>query len=240
MIRFLRQIRQKLLQENRFSKYLLYAIGEIVLVVIGILIALQINNWNERKNRVHLEKSLLKEIKENLQVDLGDLRFNIKYDSTNRAATTLVLQQLENKIPYTDSLATYYGKMGSNSLLLENTAAYENLKTLGFDLISNKTLRNKISHLYSARYEYLDEISQIYSSFLMSNLQPVLLQNTSTTTADYFQRHPNNYLQLSNNAHFMEALRQDLFFKKISIALNKRTEKEILELIALIDKEIAP
>lgn len=240
MIKFFRRIRQKLLQENRISKYLLYAIGEIVLVVIGILIALQINNWNERKNRVQLEKSLLKEIKENLQVDLGDLRFNIKYDSTNRAATTLVLQQLESKIPYIDSLATYYGKMGSNSLLLENTAAYENLKTLGFDLISNKTLRNKISHLYSARYEYVDEISQIYSSFIMSNLQPVLLQNTSTTTADYFQRRPNNYLQLSNNAHFMEALRQDLFFKKISIALNKRTEKEILELIALIDKEIAP
>ena len=47
MIKFFRKIRQKLLTENKFSKYLLYAIGEIMLVVIGILIALQLNNLNE-------------------------------------------------------------------------------------------------------------------------------------------------------------------------------------------------
>ena len=151
MIKFFRHIRKKLLSENKFSKYLLYAIGEIVLVVIGILIALQINNANEKGNRVQLEKSLLKEMKENLEVDLGDLRFNIRYDSTNSRATKLVLHQLENNIPYHDSLAIFYGKMGSNSLLLENTSAYENLKSLGFDLISNKALRSKITNLYSAR-----------------------------------------------------------------------------------------
>lgn len=49
MIKFFRKIRQKLLSENKFSRYLLYAIGEILLVVIGILIALQVNNWNEIK-----------------------------------------------------------------------------------------------------------------------------------------------------------------------------------------------
>ncbi|MGB5372105.1 MAG: DUF6090 family protein, partial [Flavobacteriaceae bacterium] len=52
MLKFFRKIRQQLLVKNNISKYLLYAIGEIVLVVIGILIALQINNWNEdRKDR---------------------------------------------------------------------------------------------------------------------------------------------------------------------------------------------
>ncbi len=50
MIKFFRKIRQKLLAENKFSKYLIYAIGEIFLVVIGILIALSINNWNQNKN----------------------------------------------------------------------------------------------------------------------------------------------------------------------------------------------
>ncbi len=54
MIKLFRTIRQKLLSENKFSKYLLYAIGEIVLVVVGILIALQINNWNE--NKLHNQK----------------------------------------------------------------------------------------------------------------------------------------------------------------------------------------
>lgn len=55
MLEFFRKIRQQLLSENSFSKYLFYAIGEIILVVIGILLALQINNWNEDRkatNRV--------------------------------------------------------------------------------------------------------------------------------------------------------------------------------------------
>lgn len=58
MINFFRKIRQRLLTENKFSKYLLYAIGEIILVVIGILIALQINNWNEEQ-KVNREKAQL-------------------------------------------------------------------------------------------------------------------------------------------------------------------------------------
>ena len=60
MIKFFRKIRQQLLTENKFSKYLIYAIGEIVLVVIGILIALQINNWNEnQKTKVKIKNSLV-------------------------------------------------------------------------------------------------------------------------------------------------------------------------------------
>ena len=57
MIKFFRKIRQRLLTENKFSKYLLYAIGEIILVVIGILIALQINNWNEGRKLVYAHES---------------------------------------------------------------------------------------------------------------------------------------------------------------------------------------
>ena len=53
MIKFFREIRQKKLTENKFGKYLTYAVGELILVVFGILIALSINNWNEtRKNKI--------------------------------------------------------------------------------------------------------------------------------------------------------------------------------------------
>ena len=62
MIKFFRKIRQVLLAENKFSKYLLYAIGEIVLVVIGILIALQINTWNQNRIADNEERIILKNI----------------------------------------------------------------------------------------------------------------------------------------------------------------------------------
>lgn len=62
MLKFFRKIRQQLLTENKVSNYLIYAIGEIVLVVIGILIALQINNWNENTKLEIEETRLLKQL----------------------------------------------------------------------------------------------------------------------------------------------------------------------------------
>src|SRR5210317_1676767 len=70
MIKFFRKIRQNLLTENKFSKYLLYALGEIFLVVIGILIALSINNWNEGRINKIKEQEYLEGIKTDLQSDL--------------------------------------------------------------------------------------------------------------------------------------------------------------------------
>ncbi|NIK93620.1 hypothetical protein GZ212_15775 [Mangrovimonas sp. CR14] len=69
MIKFFRKIRQQLLSENKFSKYLIYAIGEIILVVIGILIALQINNSNEIRKSRKKEISYLQNIKEDLNIN---------------------------------------------------------------------------------------------------------------------------------------------------------------------------
>ena len=70
MLRFFRQIRQRLLTDNKFSKYLLYVVGEILLVVIGILIALQVDNWNQNWQDRALEQVYL----ERLQADLsGDM-----------------------------------------------------------------------------------------------------------------------------------------------------------------------
>ena len=72
MIKFFRKIRQKLLTENKISRYLIYAIGEIILVVVGILLALSINNWNNEQNRQKEEILILKEIAQNLQFDLEE------------------------------------------------------------------------------------------------------------------------------------------------------------------------
>ena len=70
MIKFFRKIRQNLISEDKTVKYLKYAFGEIILVVIGILIALQINNWNEKKSNINQAKEHLKTIKLNLQDDI--------------------------------------------------------------------------------------------------------------------------------------------------------------------------
>lgn len=75
MIKFFRQIRYNLMRENKTGKYLKYAIGEIILVVIGILIALGINNWNENRKSKLVEKDVLNNIYENLGVDATQFDF---------------------------------------------------------------------------------------------------------------------------------------------------------------------
>tara|TARA_B100000497_G_scaffold126268_1_gene164710 strand:+ start:944 stop:1378 length:435 start_codon:yes stop_codon:yes gene_type:complete len=69
MIKFFSKIRQKILAENKYGKYLIYAICEIVLVVIGILIALSINNWNENQKREKLKSAYRVSLVNDLSLD---------------------------------------------------------------------------------------------------------------------------------------------------------------------------
>lgn len=87
MISFFRTIRQKLLQQNRVTRYLIYALGEIFLVVIGILIALQVNNWNENRLERQLEKKYLHGLQRDLNRDIEglDRMTNIRKDIINSA-----------------------------------------------------------------------------------------------------------------------------------------------------------
>ncbi|MBC2838855.1 DUF6090 family protein [Robiginitalea sp. SC105] len=91
MLRFFRQLRQRLLTENKFRKYLLYAIGEILLVVIGILIALQINNANEyskqKQQLLKYEQNIVSELKEDLKMLNG-------LDSLNSAKVGTILSYI--------------------------------------------------------------------------------------------------------------------------------------------------
>ena len=76
MIKFFRKIRKELISKMKFSEYLLYAIGEIVLVVIGILIALQINNYSEQKKARSEEKVLLSNLSNDVALDILQIENN--------------------------------------------------------------------------------------------------------------------------------------------------------------------
>ena len=97
MIKFFRKIRQSLLAENKFSKYLIYAIGEIALVVIGILIALQINNWNEERKKETLMITNIKSIAEDIQADIKDIQKTKKLLHKQIIAANYVIPILESE-----------------------------------------------------------------------------------------------------------------------------------------------
>jgi len=97
MIKFFRKIRQNLLLENKTGKYLKYAIGEIVLVVIGILIALQINNWNEENKKKALMITNIKSIAEDIQADILDIQKTNRFLHKQVVAANYIIPILESE-----------------------------------------------------------------------------------------------------------------------------------------------
>jgi len=157
MIKFFRKIRQRLLTENKFSKYLLYAIGEIVLVVIGILIALQLNNLNEESKNREFEKEILAQIQENINNDKLALK-QIVNDFNKAITSSEKILQSEVSDKTEDSIKIWLGSIIMFNRFQPLTNAYEVLKSKGLDKISNKNLRFLLGKYYD------DEASQMIKS----------------------------------------------------------------------------
>ena len=87
-----------MLIENKFSKYLLYAIGEIVLVVLGILIALSINNWNEERKSSKLEIKILKELNNDLKANLAEVDETFNTTNNRQLSTVLIFDYFKNTL----------------------------------------------------------------------------------------------------------------------------------------------
>ena len=154
MLPFFRKIRISLLGSGRARKYLLYAIGEILLVVIGILIALQINNWDQERLSKDKELKVLREIRADLRINRTIIQGAIdRLDKSNDRLVQL-MDYFDGKTELTDSVLyfnlEYVRRLGRFEY---NDAAYESLKTLGFDLIENDSLRLAIINLYENKYE---------------------------------------------------------------------------------------
>ncbi|MEN8230412.1 MAG: DUF6090 family protein [Bacteroidota bacterium] len=166
MIKFFRKIRQTLLSEGKTGKYLKYAIGEIMLVVIGILIALSINNWNEAKKEHQLETNILNEILSNLESDLKNLDEKIENNKRFINHQTAVLEHLNNNLPITDSLRYDYAWLTGDSRFTPNAVGYENLKSMGLNIIRNENLKKEISALYAYKYPlFIEEIKKVCDSY---------------------------------------------------------------------------
>jgi hypothetical protein len=95
MYRFLRKMRRNLIPGRRFTRYLLYAVGEIVLVVIGILIALQINNWNQTRQKSILFNNSLEQLYNSIKTDTESLMFGIEYTKDQIALIDQLLRDPE-------------------------------------------------------------------------------------------------------------------------------------------------
>src|SRR6056300_1110140 len=98
MIKFFRRIRFDLMNNNKTGKYFKYAIGEILLVVIGILIALQINNWNENQKDRIIEKEMLTELITTAKSNHESLLSGLKSWESTTKSLDLIMQVMDQRL----------------------------------------------------------------------------------------------------------------------------------------------
>jgi len=176
MIKFFRTIRRNLLNEGKTTKYLKYAIDEIVLVVIGILIALQINNWSSLKKDRQLERQYL----EGFARDLGEDSISFEYvkNAVPKKIEALLLARanvyqptkIKDTLKFIETLG--YGGIASRTSLFENQSTYKDIISTGkLRLIQNETiLQNLLNYyFYSDNTEtYLNNLRTDYATYVNS------------------------------------------------------------------------
>ncbi|TFG71955.1 MAG: hypothetical protein E4H26_11680, partial [Flavobacteriales bacterium] len=150
--------------ENKTGKYLKYAIGEIILVVIGILIALQINNWNEAHKDRKLEKEILMDLKLTLESNVIILGGRIRYFNRAQNSSKIIIDLIDAKLTDHDSLGYHFsrGTNGYGGADVISYVGYETLRNNGFNLITNKSLKDEIIKLFESTYRTLISFDQTF------------------------------------------------------------------------------
>ena len=162
MIKFFRQIRYKLMEQNKTSKYFKYAFGEIILVVIGILIALQINNWNENRIKSNKETAILasihKEFKKNKKQLDSVVGTHKKVHSNCSKIISLFPIQSKPEPALLDSLSLWlWESYGGVTFNPSQTSINALASTSSFDIIKNETLRDLLISWNDLITDYQEE-----------------------------------------------------------------------------------
>lgn len=150
MLRFFRQIRKTLMEQNKIRTYILYAIGEIALVMIGILLALQVNNWNEDRKMAIEEIEILNILQEDLETAKAQSEEYIRAEELNRQTLKNILSADSLEVvlnsEQTDSL--FFNAIWTANYRIPVISAYNDLKSAGkTGLISSQIIREQLSTL---------------------------------------------------------------------------------------------
>jgi hypothetical protein len=221
------------MSENKTGKYFKYAIGEIILVVIGILLALSINNWNEGKKARHAELNFYKNTKEQLLDDAENINSQIQYNSRDLDEFKYAIKLIqEEKRSMADSLGLIALNLFNNSDFDRQGNIYESTVNSGnIELLRNDRIIDGLRRLEET-YMYVNRMETIHFDAVMSmvpDVKEVIRFSTKT-------------VENENNLYSFQF--QNLFALAIKVMIEKddtykRALNEIDALVNLIDTEIS-
>ena len=243
MFRIFRQIRHRLFPvadqgRNRFGRYLFYAVGEVLLVVVGILIALQIDTWNENRKSRALELKTLKE----LRADLLQTRDDIRSDSTNFQkiirANEVVLYHMNESLPYHDSLTEYFLWLEPFQTFSINNTTFEDIRQNGSSLITNDSIRIALSDFYTRPINLYKEVElRVLNEHFENYYRPMVMQAFKTVDKNLLI--PIDYAAFVRNPEYKQVLMHTIRICADMCNFQGYLLDEVTGLIRIVDSEIA-
>lgn len=155
MALFFKRIRHKLLNSKRFGKYTLYAIGEVLILTLGIMIAVRVNQWDQQQQNRAIEISILKTIKADIERDLATIKWDIDLHKEAMTSSRIIQDHLENDLAYNDSMPYHFITSFLVTFWMYNSGGIQSLKSLGVNTVTNEKIRSDIIQLYDYRYDYM-------------------------------------------------------------------------------------
>ena len=231
---------------GKFSKYLLYAIGEIILVVIGILIALQINNWNEHRKSSGNELNVLLSLNSDLKENLKELKglFDV-FEESNHYGQKIIMA-LEHEVIAPDSMSIWMDNFDRLGLFNNANTTYLKLESSSEPLITNDSLRLLITLMYEGDFNNILRREQIHINTFWPQYKKEMNES--------FKVGPNNdpsgfgielrintpidYTLLRQDHSFINALVEMYNLKQYRKKSLKGSIEKLEGLISVIDREI--
>ena len=211
---------------------------ETLVVVVGIVVAFGLNNWNENRKERKKEKELLEELVINLEANAANLTTDINFQLEQIEDIKFLLDHLENKRPYVDSMTFMFMNVEIVPDIVLASSAFETLRSAGLDIISENELRKVVVELFEITYPYLLQNTKR----LEDQMWPSVVLPLTTKHFRYRngRPYPVKYELLVEDSEYLNMVSARLGHRVNSTRYKREARKKTQEVIDLIAAELRP
>ena len=265
MTKFFKSIRKSVISEGNTSKYFKYAIGEILLVVVGILIALQVSNWNQQTKQNKKELSFLTQINTDLSSIMDDMSTDYQSLKLGERSHFRINDYITKNVVYRDSMCFDFYWLIKDEYIYPISSTYDAIKEEGLSIIKNDTIRIGIQSAFenifpriSKQNPFYPDLEGFFSSFIQENFKVnqdstlVMSEQFSNYTLKYPYKKtvknkvynvtvgyvPINFQELKSNNKFQVLMRQAYRYRSYKLNRYRGGMEYIKELQRRIEKEL--
>ncbi len=235
------KVRQRLLDDGRLKRYLVYAAGEIILVVIGILIALQLNTWKADQRDRASEKVHLENLREDLNLQLEVIRNQMVHDSSMILRADTAMGYFSGSLSLEDLERRLYGsrKLGWRKTFVASDATFKVLlSTGGMNLIGDPRLRTDLMR-YHQQLDYTTQVVNTNNRLIDEMFSLYAASNAPSFSRDAQGRlEPNTALSGQDRFRLYESIEQRRVLSEIALIVLEKQRVATEQMIARLDKVI--